>query len=325
MTTKPHGLAHALLLDGKGGLLPFDVGELDAWTPGKEPLWLHFELTDPAAQAWLEARSGLNPLVVDALLEVESRPRLTVVGEGALLAFRGINHNEGAEPDDMIGIRIWLDEHRVITSFRRRLRSVGDVADSLDVGEGPASAAEVVTRLADRLVSRMTETVDALEELILDVEEQVIGGASKEARPALADVRRQVITLRRYMAPQREALASLVMSKFGWLDEDLRLSLRNTSDSLLRHLEDLDAIRERASVTQEELASRLAEQQNLRMYVLSIVAAVFLPLGFLTGLLGINVGGIPGSDNPSAFGIFAAFLLLIVIAEVVYFRMRKWF
>lgn len=55
------------------------------------------------------------------------------------------------------------------------------------------------------------------------------------------------------------------------------------------------------------------------------MAAVFLPLGFLTGLLGINVGGIPGSDNPAAFGLFAAMLLLIVIAEVVFFRMRKWF
>ena len=92
----------------------------------------------------------------------------------------------------------------------------------------------------------------------------------------------------------------------------------------MRHLEDLDAIRERAAVTQEELQSRLAEQQNIRMYVLSIVAAIFLPLGFLTGLLGINVGGIPGSDNPSAFVIFVLILASLLALQVLYFRKKKW-
>jgi zinc transporter len=94
---------------------------------------------------------------------------------------------------------------------------------------------------------------------------------------------------------------------------------------LIRHLEDLDAIRERVAVTQEELQSRLAEQQNVRMYVLSIVAAIFLPLGFLTGLLGINVGGIPGADNPLAFGMFMGFLVLLLAAQLIYFRVKKWF
>ena len=94
---------------------------------------------------------------------------------------------------------------------------------------------------------------------------------------------------------------------------------------MIRHLEDLDAIRERAAVTQEELQNRLAEQQNVRMYVLSIVAAIFLPLGFLTGLLGINVGGIPGADSGASFWIFVGFLIVVVVLQILYFRTRKWF
>jgi zinc transporter len=325
MNQSPHNLAHVCLLDGEGGLREFEARELDDWRPDHGPLWLHFELTDPDAQKWLDSRSGLSPMVVEALLEVESRPRLIAVGNGALLAFRGINHNEGAEPDDMVGIRIWLERDRVITSFRRNLRSVADLASQLREGEGPRSAAEVVTRLAGLLVMRKSDTIDDLEERIDDLEEQLLEGARSETRLALAELRRQVIAFRRYMAPQREALASLIASKFEWLDEEQRLSLRNTSDSLIRHLEDLDAIRERAAVTQEELQSRLAEQQNVRMYVLSIVAAVFLPLGFLTGMLGINVGGIPGAENPRAFWIFGGLLLAIVVAELVFFRVRKWY
>ena len=67
--------------------------------------------------------------------------------------------------------------------------------------------------------------------------------------------------------------------------------MREVSDQLARYLEDLDEARDRAAVTQEELVNRLSEQMNNKMYILSIVAAIFLPLGFLTGLLGINVGG----------------------------------
>ena len=86
----------------------------------------------------------------------------------------------------------------------------------------------------------------------------------------------------------------------------------------------VDAVRERAAVTQEELLSRLSEQLNQRMYVLSIVAAVFLPLGFLTGLLGINVGGIPGADNAQAFWIFSGLLLIAVVIQLLVFRWKKW-
>ena len=325
MNALPHGLRHACLLDGKGGLSPLDPTRLDDWTPADGTLWLHIDLTDPAGQEWIARRSGIDPIAIEALLTVESRPRLTRIGAGALLAFRGVNLNEGAEPDDMVGIRLWVDEHRIISSFRRNLRSVDDVAGCLRDGDGPETTAEFVSELAARLVMRMSDTVDNLEELIADLEAQVLESTNRETRFGLASLRRQIIALRRYLAPQREALASLVSAKFPWLGEDQRIALRETSDRLIRHLEDLDAIRERAAVTQEELQSRLAEQQNVRMYVLSIVAAIFLPLGFLTGLLGINVGGIPGADNSSAFGLFLIFLLLVVSMQLIFFRLRKWF
>ncbi len=61
------------------------------------------------------------------------------------------------------------------------------------------------------------------------------------------------------------------------------------------------------------------------MYVLSVIAAIFLPLGFLTGLLGINVGGIPGADNPEAFWLFGAGLFCLVLIEVFIFKKLKWF
>ena len=310
------------LLDGKGGLAPFDpvVPPYEGQT-----LWIHLNMENPAARDWLNSQDYLNPLAIEALLTIESRPRLTKLGNSALLAFRGVNLNEGAQPDDMIGIRLWADETRVISTFRRTLKSVDSIEQELRAGDGPKDSAEFIADLAYKLVTRMSDLVDDLEETIADLEARVLDSASRDTRYSLSDLRRQIIALRRYLAPQREALSSLISSKLNWLHEEHRVSLRETSDQLIRHLEDLDAVRERAAVTQEELKSRFAEQQNVRMYVLSIVSAIFLPLGFLTGLLGINVGGIPGADNPWSFAIFLAFLIIVVGGLLVYFRMKKWF
>ena len=74
----------------------------------------------------------------------------------------------------------------------------------------------------------------------------------------------------------------------------------------------------------DEIANRLSESMNRTMYALSMVAGVFLPLGFLTGLLGINVGGMPGVDSGSAFWITCALLVLLGIGEVALFRRMKW-
>ncbi len=64
---------------------------------------------------------------------------------------------------------------------------------------------------------------------------------------------------------------------------------------------------------------------NKNLYILSVIAAIFLPLGFLTGLLGINVAGIPGADFEGAFLIFCILLVLVALGQVVVFRFFKWF
>jgi zinc transporter len=120
-------------------------------------------------------------------------------------------------------------------------------------------------------------------------------------------------------------LTRLATEQLPWLSDRQRARLREVADRITRYVEDLDAARERAAVTQEELASRLSEQMNQIMYVLSIVAALFLPLGFLTGLLGINVGGIPGTESKIAFALVCLLMLVIAGAELWMFRRRKWF
>ena len=319
------GLIHAYLLDGTGGARRLELADIESWMPEQGVLWTHFDYTSEDSRQWIRNSAGLEEVVADALLTEETRPRATAIDDGLLVALRAINMNPAAEPDDMVAIRLWIDNERIVSTRERTLFSARDIAEQLDAGKGPADAADFLIALADRIVWHINDTVDQCEDLVAELEGQVLEAGSSSLRFDLANLRRQTITLRRYLAPQRDAFAKLISEKIAWLDDDSRMRIREVGDRLIRNIEDLDAVRDRAAVTQEELLSRLSDQMNTRMYVLSVVAAIFLPLGFLTGLLGINVGGIPGSENPWAFLIFLLFLAGIITAQMLWFRQKKWF
>jgi zinc transporter len=318
------GLIAAFVLDGKGGGQRVGWKEIQQWTTTAGVLWVHLNFEAPEAQRWIREESQLEDVVGDALLAEESRPRITTFDDGVLVALRGVNLNPGADPEDMVSLRMWAEKNRIITTRRRKLMSVADLCSAIEKGKGPRTSGELLEDVADRLMVRMGGVIDELEDKAAELEEAVLTQESHELRPKLASIRRDAINLRRYMAPQREAIARLQGEKISWLAEEDRVRLRETYDRLTRYIEDLDAARERAAVTQEELISRLSEQMDNRMYVLSIVAAIFLPLGFLTGLLGINVGGVPGAEYKASFAIFCMLLVGLIIIQLVIFKRKKW-
>ncbi len=318
------GLVVSYLLDGKGRGTRFDWEEIRAWQAEDGLLWVHLNRDSVDSRDWLENRSGLDPLVVEAMLAESTRPRCAQMTGGVMLFLRGINTNPGADPEDMVSIRVWLEETRIISVRLRRLLSVDDLRSSLDLGHGPSDVGDFLVQLADRLASRMSGVIGDIDDEVDRLQDEVLEAESRKLRSELNRVRREIIALRRYLAPQRDALNNLTHLKVTWLTEQDRLQLREEADRVTRYVEDLDAARERAAVTQEELSNRLTEQMNTRMYVLSVVAAIFLPLGFLTGLFGINVGGIPLAESPEGFVDIVLMLLAIVAAQVLLFRWRRW-
>lgn len=317
-------LLHVLRFDGKGGATPV-VPEAVRQDPScSERCWIHVDYSDERASTWLAETLGLDSVVVDALCSVESRPRVMAVNGGHLIALRGVNLNPGAEPEDMVAVRLWVDGQRVISSLRRRMASLDDVAEALANGRGPTGPADFITTLCANIASRVEPVVDDAEDRIAELEDRLVEENIESLRQDLAVLRRQVIALRRYLAPQREAVGRLAAERVAWLDDDQRLDLRETADRLVRQIEDLDLVRERAALTIEELYSHLSEQLNHRLYVLSVAAAIFLPLSFLTGLLGINVGGIPGARSPWGFVAVVGLILAALAGQLWYLRRRNW-
>ncbi|WP_372005409.1 zinc transporter ZntB [Tistrella mobilis] len=334
------GLVHAFALDGRGGGRPLSPAEAAlalrdrsaGQTVDAPDLWLHVDRMDPGVPGWLDL-AGVPPHAAEALLAEETRPRADRFADGLVVNLRGLNVNPGMEASDLISVRAWTVAGLTITTRRYPLRSTREMAEALTAGSGgPRDSGGVIADLADRLVGRLRPEVDRLEDLIDDLEDEALAGAAdarprdgiRKARAALAELRRETIAFRRYMAPQREALmrlAALDPSPFGHVD---RLELRETADQLTRMVEDLDAIRERTLLAQGEWEARIAERTDRTVYLLTILSSVMLPLGFITGLLGVNVAGIPGAEDPAAFLVLCVLLGLLVAVQFVLYRRLRW-
>jgi zinc transporter len=319
------GILHACSIDGDGHGAVLTGDAIAALIKDKALAWVHLDATHPGARVWLEREiSYLDPIILDALLAEETRPRMVMFEQGALMILRGVNLNEDAQPEDMVSIRLWIDGARIISLRRRRLKAVADLRERLAEGTGPRNSADFIAMLTARLFERMEPVLGELDENLDDVEQEVMESPTPAARHAINNLRKQAIVFRRYIAPQRDVIAHLRTSELPWLDAMNKRRLQENLDMVIRYIEDLDAIRERAQIVKDELANGLADRMNRNLYVLSVIAAIFLPLGFLTGLLGINVGGIPGSDNPMAFLFFVILLFGIGGAQIATFKYLKW-
>ncbi len=319
-------ILYASSINGDGTGTPLTGQAVTDTIKADQLAWVHLNAKHPDCRAWLEREvSYLDQIILDALLAPETRPRILEFESGALMILRGVNLNENAEPEDMVSARIWIDAHRIITVQVRALKAIQDIQELIQNATGPKDSGDFLNMLSSRLFERMEPAFSELDEKLDDIEERVIEDPDPEERGEITSIRKRVIIYRRYIAPQRDVISHLRTSELDWINQNHRRKLQESLDRLIRYIEDLDTIRERAQIVKDELGTSLADRLNKNMYVLSVIAAIFLPLGFLTGLLGINVGGIPGADNPYAFMIFTAILVTLVALQILIFKKLKWF
>ena len=286
--------------------------------------WKHVNFSNPAGSAWIRKESGIPTIVANAMLSDESRPRALHIEEGMLVILRGVNLNSGSEVEDMISVRLWLEKDRVVTASRRPLKSLDLIRQQSESGQGHETPAQFALDLIQRLSDYIVEVTDQIETRLELAEDDVNDAGTILMNSPFSVVRRQSARIRRYLTPQREALESLASNPQPIFNKAQAADLREQANRIMLVLEDLDLVRERSLVAQEEFMGILAHEQNTRMLLLSIVAALFLPLSFLTGLFGMNVAGLPGLENPWSFAIIMAMMTFIAFLILLVFKAKKW-
>ena len=315
------------VLDGKGGARAIGWDEARDWRPDAagELLWVHMCRTVPGVQAWLMNTLGIPEPTAELLTSDATRPRAFREGEALVATLRGINFNPGAEPEDMVSMQVWCDGQRLVTLRRVALQTPRDTRAELDEGRGPVDAGSLITSLTEHLIGRMGPVILDLDEAIDCLEAQETCNADQAMLTEISRVRRECLALKRYMSPQHEALEAISRGAPEWFEDHDRREIAESIDRLRRYLEDLDISKESALVLQDDVRANLLERSARTQYLLTIVAAIFLPRTFLTGLLGINVAGIPDAENPYAFWEVVGICAAIAAAQLVLFKRLRWF
>ncbi|HSC82878.1 MAG TPA: zinc transporter ZntB [Pseudomonas sp.] len=321
------GLVHAFVLDGQGGARNISREALDdLQLQAEESLWLHWDRSHALTQRWLREQSGVSEFACDLLLEENTRPRMLPLPADELLLFlRGVNLNPGAEPEDMVSVRIFADPRRVISLRLRPLRATEELIALLEQGRGPKTAAELILQLAHFLADRVDAVIEGLSEVIEAQEE----GLDRDERympdhGLMLHVRWRAANLRRFLAPQREIYGQLARNPCAWFARDDSDYWNELSNRLIRYLEELELVRERVGLVLEAEHRRMSEKMNRTMYRLGIITGFFMPMSFVTGLLGINVGGMPGAQNGQGFMLACGLLVVIAGFQWWLFRRLRW-
>ena len=294
---------------------------LDDFAVSDGYIWLHFNVTEVGFETWLE--SFFSRTVASAMIEPETRPRCDRLEDGLILNLRGVNLNPGADPDDMVSLRLWVTEKLILSARVRKLLSVDAIKQKIESGTAPISVVSFLSELAFELTKRIEKVSLTLVEGADTVEEDAFS-PKKMFAVELATLRQSVIKLRRFIRPQSIALAELAEGKVLGLDPQSASLLRETTNRSIRTIEELDTTSDRLQALQDHLDMLSTSALGRNSYVLSVVAAIFLPLGFLTGLFGINVGGMPLVDSHYGFMGVTVGSALIGIVLFLIFRQLKW-
>ena len=286
-------------------------------------LWLHLERRDEQDLGFLKSQQDIPDIAAGALVATETRPRCDRIEEGAIVNLRGPGETDTADSDRLVSIRLWVRRNRVTSLSRRTLSATAPVVRMVEAGR-ILDPGDLVAAFAREISRQLDPQVAELGDLLDDCESAMEAKSIYKLRTSIAEIRSQAIAFRRFVAPDRDALTTLAAMDVDWLEEQDRLHINEAADRFARMTEELEAVRERSALLHEQLTDLRAEQVDQRALVISIVAFIFLPLTFITGLLGMNVEGIPYAQRPWAFWGVVGFCLLVGLGVLAWFLRRHW-
>lgn len=317
----PGSVIHGYKINQKGiakkiNTIPEDLNDLQYY-------WFHLNATNKGIDDWFDNHLSIPAVARDMMVSNNTRPNIVKFDQGTLVTLRAVNFEENEEKEKFNAINIWISDKSIITVRHFKIMAIEDLVESFNEEEPFLNIGEFIVELIHHLQKRVTLVIRALEEQAEAIEEGILSKSIKDVRSDLILMRKKIVQVRRYIIPQRELLQQLAYDKFDFLQEESRLQMLYYYDKMVRLVEEIDIVRDHLMLSQEEVVNTQNDLMNKSMYRISIVSALFLPLGFITGLLGVNIAGMPGTDDPSAFTYLVYITLAYLIGTTGYFIWQK--
>ncbi len=311
-----------ILLDAQGGGHPLDGPDSDA-VPWEDAL-LWWPLDAKSATA-IEPSEGMrfSARLSEILAAVPSPSRPLACAGGLLLGLRGVEWHPGNDEPVLTSLRLWVAPKRILTLATSPLSILDELRADLAAGVGPIGVSDFIGRLALGLIRDLGPLLDRDNDNLDLLETRLLTGQINQAGSDLGKLRLRALRLHRYLSPQRTLLHELLQARGRHqLDNDHETnSLVDASTRVEDRLERLEGLGDHSVGIQQSLNDLQSQRMNTALYLLSLYTALFLPMGVLTGLLGINVGGIPGANTPWAFWLVCFLLVLLgLLGLYVFYR-----
>ena len=309
--------------DGRGGVRKLEEAEEATFvTPAKGFALISGNSRAPEFKVWLKRELG--DFNADLITVPSTRSRCTVLDDRALVVLRVAR--PGADPED-VGrqlLTLWIEKGRVIIASELNIIEFLGITQWQQTHHAPVSPADLVARLALRAADRIEPLIERMGDSLDTIEETLMMNRSGDTRSRLAHLRRTLINMRRLIWPQRDVLTTLEIEDLSFFTARDRVRLREAAARTARLGDEMQTLSERAVLVHEQLLDTRAEQMNQTMLLLAAATVVLMPLTVISGILGMNVDGIPFHDNPYAFWIVTGFLCILGVAIYLFMRKKKW-
>ncbi len=265
----------------------------------------------------LGARYGLHPLTIADNVHVDQRPKVESYDDYLFIVLRLPHQDDGLFTEQ---IALVLGQGFVLTFQERPGDCFDPVRERLRQTGSPMRRREMdylVYRLIDALIDSYFPILERLGERLEELEARVLAAPAPGRVSAIHRARRQLLELRRVLWPQREVVNGLAQEGTPWIEPATRVFLRDCADHAFQLLDMVEVQRELAAGLLDLHLSSLSARMNEIMKLLTIIATIFIPLGFIAGLYGMNFDRASPYNMPELgwrFGYFYALALMAAVA-----------
>ncbi|MBB5421367.1 zinc transporter [Paraburkholderia atlantica] len=268
-----------------------------------EFLWLHFNLAHSASERWMRTQLDLPDTFFDALREGSHSTRIEHA-DGALRAVvNDVMFNLEFIPSEIATLWICATRRLIVTARLKPLRSVDRLRASVRQGEVFRSPAELLVHLMRDQADLLVQIVRRTSADVDRIEDRFLSQRPTQNRLDLGAMRRTLTRLQRMLAPEPGAIFRLLARPPRWLHVEDVQDLRESTEEFSVVLSDVAGLIERVRLLQEEITSRLEEQNNRTLFTLTLVTVLAMPINIVAGFFGMNVGGIPLAENKHGFWV----------------------
>jgi magnesium transporter len=302
-----------------------------ALADSKGMLWVDFEGEAPeVCEPILRESFGFHPLAIDDALQETHVPKLDDWGKYLYLALHAVHLDRSADEVDTRELDLFLGENYLVSHHDDPLPAITRTWDRCQkdgrmTSSGPDHLAYI---LADELVVAYMQVYEALDDSLDSLEGQIFEEPAPETLASLFVVKRNILTLRRTLAPQREVLNKLARDTLEVIDPRQRVYFRDIYDHLVRLYDINESMRDQASGSLDTYLSVINNRMNDIMKTLTVITTLFMPISFVASFFGMNFFGPSVSlsrwTSIPAFAVSLGITLLTPLGMYLWVRRRGW-